>query len=100
MVDGELLKCYGFTDEVWMKKSYSDDNGFHFELSINADSGWACLEQINEQGFSLEQVSKMGDVIDEFTKMVLKHSQIALMPFTSIEEVATFWKILTKQDLF
>ena len=98
MIDRVLLKCYGFTDDVWMCKSYTGDNGFHFKLSINPESGWSCLEQINEQGFTLEQVSKMRDIVNDNVKMILKHSQIALLPFDSLDEVRVFWKALTKQD--
>ena len=99
MIDRELLKCYGFTDDVWMSKSYTDSNGFHFKLSIAPDSGWACLEQINEQGFSLEQVSKMGAIVKDDIKMVLKHNQIALLPFDCLDDVKSFWKLLTKHNL-
>lgn len=89
------LIVLGFSDDVWMKKTWSDEkSGYNFELSVEPKSGWTTLRQ-TEQGFTPYDISKMDDIKPD-TTMLMSDNQIALLPFISVKEVVNFWSMITK----
>lgn len=97
MISETALLSLGFKLGIWMDKTFQHPvSGINFTLSINAISGWATLSQYIEEGFSLLQIADMKELLDEQTKIILKHNTITLIPFKNIKDVEYFWAVLTQ----
>lgn len=92
----QYLLNNGFSDEVWMKRTWSDEEtGYNFTLSIEPKSMWATLSQTG-QGFTVHDVSKMADIKPD-DKLLMADNTIALQPFKSCTDIEMMWQLLTNK---